>query len=164
MREGALAEGQHEVARHGRQPDPSGGYLSPISEPAEYLAGAATRFPDLLADAILGVPAELALTWAARPLAVVGVVAALLAGLLLRDTLRRATDEEGAAVRWLLPGALVAAFAAVGGFPGARELVVPSRSTFVAGMMAWSRSCAMRGASIPSQAISSCFSGADSIG
>jgi hypothetical protein len=106
--------------------DGGGGYLSPISEPGKYLAGAATRFPDLLADAILGVPAELALTWAARPLAVVGVVAAVLAGLLLRDTLRRATDEERAAVRWLLPGALVAAFAAVGGFPGARELVVPN--------------------------------------
>jgi hypothetical protein len=103
------------------------GYLSPLSEPVAFVLAAAKRFPIFLADAVLGTPAEAAnLESVARPLVVVGLVAAALYALLLRAVLRHATDGERAAVKWLLPGALVAMSAGLGGFPGARELMIPN--------------------------------------
>jgi len=101
------------------------GYLSPLSEPVPFVVAAATRLPILFADAILGVPAELANMGLGRALAAAGLAASVLAGLLVRAVLPR-EGAELAAVRWLLPGAVVAMLAAVGGFPGSRELMVPN--------------------------------------
>jgi hypothetical protein len=102
------------------------GYLSPLSEPAAYVAAAVTRFPILLADGILGIPAEMANFGIARGLAITGLVAAVVAGILLRAALPRASSTEVVALQWLLPGAFMAMLGALGGFPVAREIMVPN--------------------------------------
>jgi hypothetical protein len=102
----------------------SGGYLSPLSDPAGFLSVAATRFPVLLANALLGIPAEASTLGFATALAVAGVVATALFALLWRACAPLAEDDERAAVGWLTVGVLASIATGVGGFPGARELIV----------------------------------------
>jgi hypothetical protein len=104
----------------------SAGYLSPLSEPGAFFAAAVTRAPVLLCDAILGVPSELGNVTGARGLAIAGAIATVLFVLLWVAVAPAVPQDERATVRWLALGSLVAMAAGVGGFPGARELLVPN--------------------------------------
>ncbi|HEX3772421.1 MAG TPA: hypothetical protein VHV30_16200, partial [Polyangiaceae bacterium] len=103
------------------------GYLSPVSAPLGFLSAAVTRLPTLVGDAVFNVPAEFAtLPPAAGTVAVLGAVAGVVFAVLLRAVWPRSAPSERDALRWLLPGAVVAMFAGLGGFPGAREIMVPN--------------------------------------
>jgi hypothetical protein len=102
----------------------SAAYVSPLSEPGPFVAAAVVRFPVFIADAVLGLPADLAFLGLATPLAIAGVVAALLFALLWRACAPLVPGEERATLPWLGLGAVVAMAAGVGGLPGARELLL----------------------------------------
>ena len=102
----------------------SGGYVSPIAEPFAFAAAAVMRIPLLLGDAIVGVPPELANTGTYAALPVLGAIVIFLFVLHLRACAPFVPRDEKDALRWLLAGALAAMLPGVGGFPGARELLV----------------------------------------
>lgn len=102
----------------------SGGYLSPLAEPFAFAAAAVVRIPLLLGDAIAGVPPELANAGASAALPILGAIATFLFVLHLRACAPFVPQDEKAALRWLLAGALAAMLPGVGGFPGSRELLV----------------------------------------
>ena len=101
----------------------SGGYVEPMGAPLAYLRAAVVRFPVLLGNALLRAPAELSAVYPAQ-LAVVGAVLSALVALALRASWRELPRDERVAVRWLVPGALAAVLVSLGGFPGARLLVI----------------------------------------
>lgn len=132
----------------------SAAYVSPLSEPGAFLAAAVTRFPVFLADAILGVPADLSFLGFERVLAVAGGIAALGFAFLWLGCARLVPEDERAALRWLGLGSVVAMAAGVGGLPGSRELLVANlglspilavlfRYGFAAGRFAWPRRLAV---------------------
>jgi hypothetical protein len=102
----------------------SAGYISPLSEPAAFLAAAATRIPVFLCDVVLGVPADLAFLGFTPVLAVGGVVASLLFVLFGRASAPFVPDEERAALRWLGLGAFGAMAVGLGGLIGSRDLLL----------------------------------------
>jgi hypothetical protein len=104
----------------------SGGYVSPIAEPFAFAAAAVIRVPLLLGDAIAGVPPELANTGTYAALPTLGAIATFLFVLHLRACAPFVPQDEKGALRWLLAGALAAMIPGVGGFPGARELLIPN--------------------------------------
>ena len=101
----------------------SAGYVSP-TDPVAFLSIAAVRVPVLLGTAILGVPADFANVGFARGMAIAGAVATVLFALLWRACARVVPEGERATLTWLALGAFTALAASVGGFPGARELLV----------------------------------------
>jgi hypothetical protein len=104
----------------------SAGYISPVSDPVGFAKVAVVRLPVLIANALLAVPAEFSVIGLAVPLAIAGIVAALAMAALWRACAPRASEEERAAVRWLVPGAVASVLVGLGGFPGARLLVLPN--------------------------------------
>ena len=102
----------------------SAGYHDPTSDPVEFVRVALTRLPILLGDALLGVPAELGASSPAR-FALAGLVATAFVASAYAACRSVAADEERAALRWLVPGAIVASLIGVTGFPGGRVLLVP---------------------------------------
>jgi hypothetical protein len=103
----------------------SGGYHDPLSDPLGFLRLAVTRLPMLLGDALLGVRVELAHVWSEGPLALVGLVAAGIVGLLYLACRRVIPERERVALRWLVPGGIGAALLGVTGFPSGRVLLLP---------------------------------------
>ncbi len=102
----------------------SAGYISPLAEPGAFARTAAERIPTLLADAILAIPADVASLGIGRALAVVGAGATILFLLFAHACARFVPAEDRTTGRWLASGGLVSLGATVGGFPGARELIV----------------------------------------
>ena len=102
-----------------------GAYFDPFATPWAFARAAAVRLPVLLGDALLGIPAELTDLVSPRPLVIAGLVAVALLAILYRASASRMSDDERAALRWLVPGALGAALVGVSGFPGGRVLVLP---------------------------------------
>jgi hypothetical protein len=102
----------------------SAGYVSPLSDPARFLAVAATRVPVLLASAIFTVPAELAIMGVSRPMAIAGVVGTVVLGFVWRAVSPRLDEQERRVAPGLAAGALASIVATSGGFPGSRELIV----------------------------------------
>jgi len=102
----------------------SGGYFSPLASPGRFVQVGILRYPVFLANALAGVPAEFAVIGAARAVAILGVVAAGAVALLWRLSRDRVEAKERDAIRWLLPGALMAVAACLGAFPGARVLEI----------------------------------------
>lgn len=105
----------------------SGVYYHPLHDPAEYLTGAVSRVPTLLASAILGLSADL---WFAapqgRPLQVaVGCAGILFLAGLLALWRRDCDSDTMRTLRWLLPGSLLSLLPIVAGFPSDRMLLVP---------------------------------------
>ncbi len=103
----------------------SGGYRDPFSSPLAFAQAAATRVPILLGDALLGVRAEIAYVWGEVPLGLVGAAACIVLGALYAATRSAITEQERAALRWLVPGAVAATLVGVAGFPAGRVLVIP---------------------------------------
>ena len=69
-------------------------------------------------------PAELSTILPPTPFVVTALVSGGGVALLWRACAPRVTEPERAALRWLLPGAIVSMLGAVGAFPGSRELLL----------------------------------------
>ncbi|MGA7119910.1 MAG: hypothetical protein WBY94_07435 [Polyangiaceae bacterium] len=102
-----------------------GGYFSPLSEPDAFATAAARRLPVMLADATLGVPADLSSVVPAGPFLVAAGLGCLGVFALYRSTFPRVPPHARMALRWLVPGALLALLSVLGGFPGARLRLLP---------------------------------------
>lgn len=113
-------------ARLGCGANDSDGYVDPTASPARFAARAALMFPIMLGNAITSVPAELANLGITTPLVAVGAASALGTALLVRASLPRLSDEERGALGWLVAGATLAILPGLGGFPGARTLLLPN--------------------------------------
>lgn len=104
----------------------SDGYLEPLSDPLGFLGAATVRLPMLLANAIIALPAEFASGFGPAPFVAAGVAATLGLALLVRAVAPAMDSSERAALKWLGAGALLALGASLGGFPGSRQLTLPS--------------------------------------
>lgn len=102
-----------------------GGYVSPLSEPGAFALAVARHLPALLANATLFLPAEFSLLQPAPPFAAIGAVGCAAVYALYRAVRPGVPDEAHAALRWLVPGALLALLPTLGGFPGSRLLLLP---------------------------------------
>jgi hypothetical protein len=101
-------------------------YVTPLPHPVDFAIVVARRVPLLLANAILGLPAEFSVAAPRWVFITLGIGAAGLVGSLLSRTRDLATDDERAALAWLVPGAIVAMIGTSGGLAGARQLLVPN--------------------------------------
>jgi hypothetical protein len=99
-------------------------YLDPASDPAGFAVALGARLPALLADAFVRLPAEV---FHVAPLAVVlvGLAGTALTAAFYVAVRPAVPEEERAALRWLVPGALGAMAVGAGGFLGSRLLLVP---------------------------------------
>ncbi|HEX3770931.1 MAG TPA: hypothetical protein VHV30_08715 [Polyangiaceae bacterium] len=104
----------------------SGGYHDPMAAPLAFAGVALVRVPILLGDALLGIPAELAVVKPEPAVAVAGLVATMVVGLAAWACRDLVTASERAALRWLVPGAIASTLLGVSGFPGGRVLVLPN--------------------------------------
>ena len=103
----------------------TGVYIDPLGDPLGFVATAATRLPLLVGNALWLVDAGLGTVWPAV-LVAVGLVGAAVVALVYAQASEAIPRSDRAALRWLVPGALVATAGLVGGMPGGRELVVVS--------------------------------------
>ncbi|WP_438011834.1 hypothetical protein WME89_26265 [Sorangium sp. So ce321] len=103
----------------------TGAYIDPLSSPLRFAAVAAERLPVLLGNAIASVPADLSSALPKGPFIVIGLAATAGLALLYCACLPAIPERERAALRWLVPGALLAVLTSLGGFPGSRLLLVP---------------------------------------
>jgi hypothetical protein len=104
----------------------TGGYVDPLASPLRFAAAAAERLPVLLGDALVSMPADLTSALPSGPFVAVGLAAVAGLALLYRACLPAIPERERAALRWLVPGALLALVTSLGGFPGSRLLLLPS--------------------------------------
>ncbi|WP_437321822.1 hypothetical protein [Sorangium sp. So ce385] len=104
----------------------TGGYVDPLSSPLQFAARAAERLPILLSNALLTVPSELSGALPVGPFIAAGLAATAGLALLYRACLPAIPERERAALRWLVPGALLTLLTTVGGFPGSRVLMLPN--------------------------------------
>ena len=118
------------LARHalGARVIGSGVYFDPTTDPAGFATVATGRLPALLADLVLGLPADL---WGLDAvwrtvLVVAGLVALTIVFLWLRAALARIEKDEARAVRWLGVGALFALVPSAGALVGERLLLLSS--------------------------------------
>ena len=102
----------------------SDGYMDPMSAPGRFSARAAVMLPVMLGNAIAGVPAELVSVGARAPLVIIGVVATLFVLGLARACVAAMDPQERTAQPWLVAGAVLSLVPSVGGFPGARVLLL----------------------------------------
>jgi hypothetical protein len=107
----------------------SGGYIDPVSDPVRFAGAAVDRLPILVSNLAWVVPADFANIAPHLPLWIAGVAGLLVFGALLRAVFPALDAEERSALGWLLPGAGLALVASLGGYPGARILVLPSVAT-----------------------------------
>jgi hypothetical protein len=104
----------------------SGGYVDPLRAPVEFISRSAQLLPILLGNAVLGLPAEIAQVGTQWPLVVVGLVAALCVWFALRSLTSSLVADEREHLPWLVLGAIVGLLPTLGGFPGARVLLLPN--------------------------------------
>jgi hypothetical protein len=138
----------------------SGGYVSPLNDPVGFASLAAVRLPMLLGHALLGVPVEASFGAPQAPFVLAGVAAVTVCALLGWASRDLVTPAERAALRWLLPGSLLAVLGTCGGVPGGRALLLANlasrrcwRSSSGAGGSGAGRRCdggSRRGCSRPS--------------
>ncbi len=101
-------------------------YLDPASDPLGFAVATADRAPMLLANLFFEVPSDLSNVVSHVPFWIAGALGLIGFGALLRSIARHLATSERAALAWLLPGGLFALVAALGGYPGARVLILPS--------------------------------------
>jgi hypothetical protein len=101
----------------------SAGYVDPLRTPGAFVVAGAKRFPALIANALIGVPAELSVFGSTLVFAGLAAGAAIALAALWWWTRRHIRDTERANVRWLVLGACWATVIALGGYPGGRLLL-----------------------------------------
>jgi len=104
----------------------SDGYVDPTSAPGRFAVKAATMLPVMIGNATFAVPAEMAAMMSPAPLAVLGLVAAAFVFAMWRGTNLAMTDDERSPLPWLVVAGLIAIVPSLGGFPGARILLIPN--------------------------------------
>jgi hypothetical protein len=104
----------------------SAAYLDPASAPLRFAIAIADRAPMLLANLFFEVPSDLTNVVSHLPFWIAGGVGLLGFGALFRSIARDLGPSERVALAWLVPGGLFALVAALGGYPGARVLILPS--------------------------------------
>ena len=100
-------------------------YLEPFADPARFLVVAAQRIPLLLGELLGGTSAEFAQVFPPAPFIAAGVTAILAFGALVRAVWPVLAPDDRRSLAWLGVGAVLATFVTVGGFPGARLLLLP---------------------------------------
>jgi hypothetical protein len=100
-------------------------YISPVTDPLRFLASGAVRIPILLGELIVATPASFV---ASRPdlqpaFALWGASMTVLAAILLFSVRRRLEPSDRVALRWLVPGALVALLPGAAGVIGGRAIL-----------------------------------------
>jgi hypothetical protein len=105
----------------------SSDYADPMTSPLTYLRNVPRHVGPLAFAQFFGVPSEASVAFPALvPMALVmGGLATILFALLLRRALRFASVEDRRALRWLVPGALLACLPGFGGIVGDRALFMP---------------------------------------
>jgi hypothetical protein len=104
----------------------SGGYVDPLRAPVEFMSRSAEVLPILLGNAVLGLPADIAQIGTQWPLVVVGLFAVLSTWFALRSLTPSLVADEREHLPWLVLGAIVGLLPTLGGFPGARVLLLPN--------------------------------------
>ncbi|WP_394834214.1 hypothetical protein LVJ94_47715 [Pendulispora rubella] len=104
----------------------SGAYVDPGADPVRFLATALERLPIFAADALLGVPADLAGTLPRGPVLAVGLLALVGFAGLLRAVWPRLDIDERRTLTWLAAGSAMSAVLTLGGILGSRLLLIPS--------------------------------------
>jgi hypothetical protein len=103
----------------------SDGYVDPTSAPIRFALKAAKMLPVMIANATFGVPAEMVSAFPATPFVLVGFVAVAFVCAMWRGARTAMADDEKRVLPWLAVGAVLATIPSLGGFPGARILLVP---------------------------------------
>ncbi|MFO0677530.1 MAG: hypothetical protein U0169_13425 [Polyangiaceae bacterium] len=104
----------------------SGGYVDPLGSPAAYARKALVMLPVMLGNAFLGLQAELVSILPSPPFVVVGVAAVVLVALMVRASWSFVAARERRVLPWAFTAAVLALAPALGGFPGARILLLPN--------------------------------------
>ncbi|WP_394844723.1 hypothetical protein LZC95_47715 [Pendulispora brunnea] len=107
----------------------SGAYVDPGADTARYLANAVERLPILAADAILGVPADLAGTLRKGPMITVGLLALVGLAAGTRAVWPRLDQRARRTLTWLAAGSAMSSLLTLGGILGSRLLLIPSLGT-----------------------------------
>ncbi len=124
----------------------SGSYLEPTS--GEYWLAAGPRMVVMVGDQLGRLPSDLwSFVPALRPVLLAqGLIGVVAVGLWLRFAWHELEPDERSALRWMLPGALLALIPAVAVEPAARQLLVPGLGGAVllavlirAGLRHWDR-------------------------
>ncbi|PTL79892.1 hypothetical protein [Vitiosangium sp. GDMCC 1.1324] len=108
-------------------------YMDPMDSPLAWVKEALFRVPVNLGGLLLNAPVDF--VGEARfelPLLIVGLVALVLVGLMVRASWSGLEETERRHVRWLLAGAFLATWGAASTFPSSRTLFVPSMGAAVA--------------------------------
>ncbi len=100
-------------------------YVDPLSDPLGFAKAVAFRLPMLLGNVVWLADAGLGVFWPG-PVIALGVAGVAMVGWIFTKMSSIVPPSENAALRWLVPGALLATVGVGGGMPGGRELVVPS--------------------------------------
>jgi hypothetical protein len=142
---GALYLVVYRLAHHGVRE--SGDYADPLQSPLAFVQNIPRHVGPLAFSTFFGVPADASVAFPrlVMPMLVMGGLATIGFGLLLRRALRHAAEEDRRALRWLLPGALLACVPGLGGIVGDRALFVPSFGLAAAFAIAITRGAAPGG-------------------
>lgn len=97
-----------------------------MSAPGRFGVKAVTMLPIMVANATFGTPAELASIVPVAPLMALGAIATAFLAAMWRGSAPAMADDERRALPWLVVAAVLALAPSVGGFPGARVLLVPN--------------------------------------
>jgi hypothetical protein len=110
----------------------SGVYIDPIHEPVRFVAAMPARIATLLGGLFGGTPVDfwLMVRESHRPLAIAGALMAVPFALMLRATLRAASQGERRTLSWLAAGAVLALVPSLGAPMGTRLLTYPSIGAF----------------------------------
>lgn len=107
----------------------SDAYFEPLADPLRFSLAAAERLPLLLGEAIGGSSAEFAVVTAMAPFVVAGALSVIAFAALVRAVWPYVGETDRRSLPWLTVGALLATLVGVGGFPGARLLLLPGIAT-----------------------------------
>jgi hypothetical protein len=100
-------------------------YFEPLANPRRFFLAAAERVPLLLGELLGGTSSELAQVRPPAPFVAAGLVAIVAFGALTRAVWPVVPASDRRSLGWLGTGAVLATFVTVGGFPGARLLLLP---------------------------------------
>jgi hypothetical protein len=105
-----------------------GVYVDPLANPWGFAHALVTRLPLLLGNAFWLFPAEIGVMWTTLGIAVGIAGTSVILFLMLRIS-SRVPERDRSTLRWLIPGALLAAAGTTAGIPGGRELTVAAIGT-----------------------------------
>ena len=105
-----------------------GVYVDPLTNPMGFARALVMRLPLLLGNAFWLVPAEIGIMHAAFGIGF-GIAGTLLIRAITKRIVPSVPERDRGTLRWLVPGAVLAAAGTTAGIPGGRELTVPAIGT-----------------------------------